>query len=180
MVHDSTGHVRASGWTRRRFVALATAAALVAAAGGCTPADELTAEEAKAALEQAAYATQIGALQADFGEISTNFTLGQGVEQAAQNLRDFWKSQAPCATVTLEALAVTVQWGSKGAGCLWRGKTWTGTTATTLQSVGTGQVTLQHDWVAFGDGIWSVSGTDTVTWQRTTGQSDAPQRSSTA
>lgn len=170
--------------SRRRFAALvatAVAGAIGGATAGCSPADELTAEEAKTALEQAAYATQVGALQADFGEISTSFTIAEGVEQAAQNLRDFWKSQAPCADVQLQGLTVTVQWGVKGAGCPWRGKTWTGTTATTLETIAQGQVRVRHDWIAFGDGIWSVSGTDTVTWQSNAGQaSSGLQRSSTA
>jgi hypothetical protein len=154
----------------QRLTAVLTLIVLAAVPPACSPPEELTAEEAKTAVEEASFATQVGALQAENAEISTSFTIGDGVEQAAKTLLAFWKSQAPCATVTLQGATVTTNWGSKGNGCLWRGKTWTGTTALTLLKNAQGDVQVRHDWTDYSDGLTSVTGTDLVTWASAVGQ----------
>lgn len=155
---------------RQRLTAVGALLALAAVPPACSPPEDLTAEEAKIAVAQASFATQVGALQAENIEVSTSFAIGDGVEQAAKTLLAFWKSQAPCATSTLAGTTITTQWGSKGGGCLWRGKTWTGTTALTLLKNDQGDVQVRHDWTDYSDGLISVTGTDLVTWASVVGQ----------
>src|SRR5262245_37422845 len=107
-----------------RFMLFALAFPLVLA--GCPknkdPGNEpFTRAEAQEALEEADAATAADSLAAANIEISTNFTLGSGLAQAASELRTFIQSQLPCAEVTLTDATLTVEYGVNPGSCTYRG-----------------------------------------------------------
>ncbi len=125
--------------------------------------DPLTGDEAQAALEESAFAAEAEALTAEEIEISTDFTLGEGARRAAETLRDFYESQAPCAEVTLQDATVTVDFGIE-EGCPWRGRTWHGQHSVGIVKAEPTEVVVQHTWIGFTNGRIILDGTADVTW----------------
>src|ERR1700749_880591 len=71
------------------------------ALSACPKDGELTAAEAQESLEEASASSQAEGLTSPTVGISKNFTIGEAVEQAAQDLKTFIASQLPCADVAL-------------------------------------------------------------------------------
>ncbi len=132
--------------------------------GGCRK-EGLTRDEAGESVEETQLAVQASTLTGNTIEISTNFTIGQAVEQAAEELRAFYASQLPCATVSLAGHTLTVEYGKTSSGCLYRGQLITGTHAVTIERNEEGQVLVDHVWTDLSNQIMTVSGTANVTWQ---------------
>ena len=148
-----------------RPIALAAATALVPAfLAGCPASEAMTTSEAGQAIEEAGIEAQ--ASQAINGtiEISTNFTIGQAVEKAADELRSFVQSQLPCAEVTLVDHTLTVEYGVNPGNCTYKGQTYTGTHTITVSKDDQGEVIVEHTWDALQNQRVSVSGSATVTW----------------
>lgn len=123
-----------------------------------------TVEEAKTALEEIELTSQASALEANSVEITTNFTIGQAVEQAAAEIRDYIHSQLPCADITLEGTTLTVTYGAKAGNCTWHGQTFTGSHSITVTSNEPGVVQVEHVWTELTNQIVQLDGTATVTW----------------
>ncbi|MEZ4473833.1 MAG: hypothetical protein R3F60_24195 [bacterium] len=142
--------------------------ALLAGLTGCPREDEtpLTGEEARAAVEEAQLASEAEALTAEQVEVGTDFTLGAGARKAAENIRDFYINQAPCADVTLEDRTVTIDFGVE-EGCLWRGQTYHGQHAIEVEKAEDVGVLVHHTWTGFTNGRITVDGTASVTWSLT-------------
>ncbi|MCK6531196.1 hypothetical protein L6R50_27745 [Myxococcota bacterium] len=143
----------------RRFLILAPALVLGTACRGA-----ITAAEALEAVGEAAISAQADALTWEVIEISTGFTLGQALEDAAQELADAYRSQIPCSTVTVQGTTVTTDFGTLGDSCSWRGRTYAGIASVTLESVGAGEAVVVHEWLGLTDGVVTLDGTATVTW----------------
>ena len=138
-------------------------AGLVLALGGCRF-DPLTGEEAQQALEESSVASQAAALVAASVEVSTDFTIGEAVEQAAQQIRDFVESQLPCAEVTLADATLSITYGAKPGACTFNGQRFEGTHTITVERNEERDVIVQHTWDGLSNGVLSVSGEATVTW----------------
>ena len=126
--------------------------------------DGLTYAQAKEALEESQLATEAATLLDGTVEISTNFTIGQAVEAAAAQLRDFVASQLPCAEITLSAATLEVEYGAKPGNCTFKGQTYSGTHSITVSRNDQGNVKVDHVWSDITNGKVSVSGTAEVTW----------------
>lgn len=126
--------------------------------------EELTAGEAKQALEQASDAGQAEGLTSVSVDISTNFTIGAAVEEGAKELGDFIASQMACADVTLEDATLTVVYGAKPGNCTYRGHTFSGTHRMSVERNDDASVQVHHDWMALSNGAVSLDGTADVTW----------------
>src|SRR6188474_2715035 len=87
------------GSTRMKRAALVIAVPL--ALTGCPKEKQLTSSEARMALEEAGASSSAENLMSASVDISTNFTIGQAVENAAAELQTFIASQLPCADVSL-------------------------------------------------------------------------------
>lgn len=124
----------------------------------------LTAAEALQSLEESTLESQAQALTSDVVEISTNFTIGQAVDDAAAELREFFTSQLPCAEVTLEKAILTVDYGVSGDGCLYHGKTITGRSEVSVSKNDEDGVVVEHTWTDLSNGIVEVDGRATVTY----------------
>ena len=77
-------------------------------------------------------------------EITTDFTIGDAVEQAAKDLRDFWQSQVPCSEVSVSGATVTVDYGTLDDNCTWRGKTYAGIHEFTVDVAQESRLTLRR------------------------------------
>jgi hypothetical protein len=140
---------------RRSLIALTLAAACDA---------PLTGAEALEALEESMQSGRGSAATEDAVVVSTEFTLGAAAADAAAELAAFWQSQAPCAVVTVSGPVVTVAYGAAGGSCTWNGKTYSGITEVTLTRTGVGDLQVDHRYLGLSDGIVTVDGAATVTW----------------
>jgi hypothetical protein len=143
-----------------RFSMLAPAALLFAACHR----DDLTAAEAKQAVEESTVASQAGALTGSSVEVSTNFTIGGGVEAAAEELRAYFASQLPCAKLTVERGSLAIEYGAEpGRACTYEGQTYAGRHTITVER-NDGEALVHHAWEGLSNGRVSVTGTADVTW----------------
>lgn len=97
-------------------------------------------------------------------EVDTDFTIGAAVEEAAEELRAWWATVAPCATVTVTGATLTVDFGELGDDCVYNGRTWSGVAEATVVATTVGQLEVHHAWAALGDEEVVVDGGATVTW----------------
>lgn len=133
---------------------------------GC-PSKRLTGEEAREALDESSVASQAAALMSTSIEISTDFTIGSAVEEAAEEVRDFVVAQLPCAEVTLEDATLTIEYGAhEDEACTYRGQEFAGTHSIHMQRNEDDNVVVEHTWSDFNNEVISVTGEATVTWSR--------------
>ncbi|TVQ92557.1 MAG: hypothetical protein EA397_07040 [Deltaproteobacteria bacterium] len=104
----------------------------------------------------------------DVVHVTTSFTLGQAASEAAQELRDWWESQASCASLTLEDSTLTVDFGTSGE-CTWNGRSWTGTATVTITHSDEDDAVVRHQWEDLSNGIGVLNGEATVTWSSDVG-----------
>ncbi|MEZ4265970.1 MAG: hypothetical protein R3F39_06295 [Myxococcota bacterium] len=135
--------------------------AVVTLTAGCEP---LTQQEARIAVEEVKLATEAGELVGATVELSTDFTIGEGIERAAQTLAEFAKSQVPCSEITVAPGRVTVNFGSLGDFCTFQGRTYAGEIQWTVESATPGLIVVKHQWTGFRNERAQVDGTATVTW----------------
>jgi hypothetical protein len=126
--------------------------------------EPLTLGEARSALEQASDAGQAEGLTSASVDISTNFTIGQAVQDGANELKTFIGTQLPCADINLEGATLTVVYGAKAGACSYRGHTFSGTHAVSIERNEDAMVRVHHEWTDFSNGVVTLDGTADVTW----------------
>jgi hypothetical protein len=126
--------------------------------------EPLTLGEATSALEQASDAGQAEGLTSASVDVSTNFTIGQAVKDGANELKTFIGTQLPCADVTLEDATVTVVYGANAGHCTYRGHTFSGTHAISIERNEDALVQVHHEWTDLSNGVVTLDGTADVTW----------------
>ena len=126
--------------------------------------EPLTAGEAQQALEEASVSTEASNVTAGSIDIATTFTIGQAVEAAAAEIRDYIVSQLPCAEVTLSGATLSIEYGAKEGNCTYKGLTYTGTHTITVSNNEESDVVVEHTWEELSNGRVSVSGEAEVTW----------------
>jgi hypothetical protein len=141
---------------------------IVAAAslGACTMSQQesLTLGQAQQALEKSGTSNE--AIMAVSGtiELATNFTMGQAVEAAAEEVGSFIAAELPCAEITLIDATLTIEYGAKPGNCSYRGHEYSGTHVVTVERADSGDVEVLHQWTDLSNGVLLVSGTAAVTW----------------
>jgi hypothetical protein len=123
--------------------------------------------EALDAVDESSVDSQVSNLTSSSVEISTNFTIGKAVEEAAAELRTFIGTQLPCAEITLAAATLTVEYGKKPGMCVYKGHTYSGTHSIHVSKNEDQQVLVDHTWTDLSNGVVKVSGTAHVTWDLT-------------
>ncbi len=124
------------------------------------------------ALTQAARVQQAEAFAGEVIEVTTPFTLGNGYQAAAEQLREWLESQLPCSTVALTAPpdgypVVSLHLGTLDDACTFHGRTYAGQIDIRLASIDRqGKVVLEHRWIAVTDGEVTLSGDANVTWNQ--------------
>jgi len=141
---------------------------LMAVLGGCPKkkddGDTLTLAEAQQAVEESTLSSQAESLQSASVEITTSFTIGQAVQNAAQEIRDFIGSQLPCAEITLADATLTVTYGAKAGNCTYKGHTFSGSHSVRVDKNEQAQVLVHHEWTDLSNGKVTLNGTADVTW----------------
>lgn len=123
-----------------------------------------TIEEAKTALEEIKLSSQASALEANSVEITTDFTIGQAVEQTAAEIRDYIQSQLPCAEITIDGATLSITYGARPGNCTWHGQTFSGSHSITVTSNEPGVVQVEHVWAELSNQVVQLDGTATATW----------------
>lgn len=124
----------------------------------------MTREEAREAVEEARLYSQAASLTGNTIELSENFSIGEAVRASAENLRDFYESQLPCADVIADENTVTVEYGPRGDDCNHRGMNFTGTHSITVVVNKAEELEVHHEWMKLSNGEIEVSGSADVTW----------------
>jgi hypothetical protein len=148
----------------RSYVLAAATLVVPAILAGCPAGEEMTVSEASQALDEAGSEAQASQAVNTTIDISTNFTIGQAVEKAAEELKAFVESQLPCADITLANSTLTVVYGAKPGNCSFHGQTYTGTHTIHVEKDDAGEVVVEHTWKDLNNQRVSVSGSATVTW----------------
>ncbi len=100
-------------------------------------------------------------------EVSTDFTIGAALLDAAETIGDFWDSQAPCTEVTYRDAVVTVDYGTLEDDCVYNGHTYAGVNTNEVVSTTLGSLEVEHTWDGFTNGEVRVDGVADVTWTGT-------------
>ena len=127
----------------------------------------MTVGEAHEALDESTTESQASSLTTSSVEISTNFTIGKAVQEAAGELKTFIGTQLPCADVQLAGATLTVKYGAKPGNCVYNGHTFSGSHSITLSKNDDAQVLVDHTWTDLSNGVVKVTGTAHVTWDLT-------------
>jgi hypothetical protein len=130
---------------------------------GCKE-EELTAAEAEEALDQAVLSNKSEALATEMITVTTGFTIGQAVENAAKELHDGLVSQIPCSKVSLEGATVTIDFGTLADQCTYHGHTYAGVATIHVEKDDEGDVVVTHEWTGLTNGDVTLDGDATVTW----------------
>lgn len=128
--------------------------------------DPVTYAEARQSLEESSASSQASDLTSSSIELSTNFTIGGAVKDAANELRTFIGTQLPCAEITLADAKLTVKYGVKPGECTYRGHKYSGSHSIEVARNDEGDVEVEHTWTELSNGIVKVSGTANVTWSK--------------
>jgi len=147
-----------------RFKRSAYLLAIPFALSACPKEAELTAGEAQQSLEEASDSSQASNLASATVDISTHFTIGGAVQNAANELKAFVASQLPCAETTLSGATLTVRYGVNPGNCVYNGHTFSGTSTITVSKNDMSEVIVDHTWTGLSNGIVELDGTAHVTW----------------
>lgn len=145
------------------FAASSLLAATLLPATSCEN-QTLTWGEANLAVNELAVTSGADGLMTVSVDLSTDFTLGQGVEAAADALADFARSQLPCSTVTVAAGVVTVDFGTLDDACVYRGETYAGQVSWGIESATPEEIKVRHTWTNFQNSRATLTGSSVVTW----------------
>lgn len=149
----------------KTLATFALVAAFTTILTGC-PRDQsgpMTQAEARDALEESAVESQASALTANSVEISTNFSIGKAVGEAAVELKSFIESQLPCAEIALADATLTVTYGAKPGNCTYRGNRFSGQHIVKVEK-NEDEIVVDHEWKELSNGTVKVSGTAHVSW----------------
>jgi len=130
---------------------------------GCLNAP-LTDSDADNALDETLASAKADAVIAPIVEITTDVTLGERADQAAQDRMDWFQSQIPCSTVTRDGRTVTVDFGTLDDQCAYEGHTYAGVLRLTYDFADSHRGVVEHAWAGFTDGDFILDGTTTVDW----------------
>ncbi len=136
---------------------------LVLSLTACDTGDASSAEM-RMAVDDAVATGQAQSLEDGILEITTDFTIGDGLASAAQRIRDLVASQIPCSTISSpSADTLVIDFGTLDDECEFRGRTFAGVVSLTV-TPGTDNVVVEHDYSGITDGVVTLDGHATVTW----------------
>jgi len=141
---------------------LLLATALLAPATGCERG--MSYAEFREALDEVVLQGEGQAMANDIVEISTSFTIGQGLAEIRDELRAFAESQIPCSTVTLDGDdGLSIDFGELGDACSYNGHTYAGVVSIRLELAGD-DVIVHHGYAALRNELVQLDGEVDVTW----------------
>ena len=150
-----------------RTLSLAPLALLLTGPAGCflVSGDDLNNVEMREALDEVVLEGQGQAVENEIVEITTDFTIGEGVAQAAAALRDAIASQIPCSTVTVADDQLTLDFGGLDDSCVYNGHTFAGVVTLTIShDQASNKITVDHTYQDLSNGVVTLNGSKVVDW----------------
>ena len=129
---------------------------------GCIEQEPSRAEMRQALVQVVGQGASMG-METDILELTTSFTIGQGVEAAVEEVRDLVASQIPCSTVTVQPGHLSIDFGELSDLCLYRGRTYAGVVSVDFERRAD-VFFVNHSYTGFTNGVVTLDGTADVTW----------------
>jgi len=142
---------------------LTAAAVLILGTTACER-DFMTQAEVLEALDQTADSSRGEQATNEPIEISTDFTIGDAVEAAAERVAAWWDSQEACTTTTVVDATVTVDFGDLEDDCDFEGYHYGGIAEITVDNTTEGEAQVTHVWTGLNNGDVEVNGGAVVNW----------------
>lgn len=138
------------------------------AVAGCDLAEGSFAEM-RIAVDESVATGEAAALEEGIIEITTDFTIGQGLQDAAAHIRGLVQSQIPCSSVESPAAnTLVIDFGTLDDSCVYKGRTYAG--VVTLSYAVQGEtVVVEHGYAGVTNGRVTIDGDATVTWSAAAG-----------
>ena len=136
---------------------------VLAAVQGCGPTSNINSREARETVEAIIVGGEGEGLVTELIEISTNFSLGVPVEDAAVELGDWYRTEIPCASVAVDGATVNVDFGADGS-CVYRDNSYGGVVTITVLSTVDNAVQIDMTWTGIASRGLTLDGTAQVTW----------------
>jgi len=142
---------------------IGTLVALFALTAGCDS-GQMTKLQALDALQRSSESSRGETATSEPIEVSTDFTIGEGLAAAAEELAAWWDSQAPCTEVSTVGTVTTLDFGDLSDNCTYNGHTYAGLVDIEVQLNSLTQAEVHHGWTGFTNGDVTVDGGALVTW----------------
>jgi hypothetical protein len=127
--------------------------------------DRATNAEFRAAMDEVALTGEVASMQDGVIEITTSFTIADGVEAVIAEVQAFVESQVPCSTITSPAArSLQIDFGTLDDACTYRGHTYAGVVTVSFE-VGADEVVVTHDYDGLTNGRATMNGQAVVTWR---------------
>ena len=158
----------------KRIAYCAAALQLVAACSNAADRGGASVESAEAAVYESALTAQLDSLIAEVADRDSRFDIGQGLDNAAEQLQVQLDAELPCAAVTREGSVLSIVYSAQqapvgdaaGSGCSWHGRTLAGQHTVRVMRNADNEVGVHHEFTDFRDGKLSLRGSADVTWSR--------------
>jgi hypothetical protein len=142
---------------------------LAACANPTTERGGASVENTELALQESALTAQVDALVADAADQNSRFDIGQGFDNAAQQLAEQLAQELPCAAVTRSGSTLNIVYDAVRADCTWHGRKLAGRHSVRVMRNADNEVSVHHELDDFRDEKLSLTGTADVKWSRTSG-----------
>ncbi|MCA9720395.1 MAG: hypothetical protein H6713_41585 [Myxococcales bacterium] len=125
--------------------------------------DRVSNAELREALVELVADGQVMAFENEIVELTTSFTIGDGVAAVAEEIRAFVESQLPCSTVTVEGAHLELDFGELGDACEYNGHTFAGVIELDLTG-DADSITVDHMFTGVTNGEVTLDGAKQVVW----------------
>jgi hypothetical protein len=123
--------------------------------------------EMRMAVDESVATGEAASLEEGVIEITTDFTIGQGLQDVAGHIRGLVESQIPCSTVeSPDANTLVIDFGATGDMCEYNGRTYGGKVTLAYEVTGD-TINVQHAYDGLTNGRVTIDGEASVTWRPT-------------
>jgi hypothetical protein len=123
----------------------------------------LTGVELRAALEEAVESGQVQQLENGVIEITTDFTIGDGVEQVRQHIEEVLVACGSTQVTAMDDVTVLVDFGPADDPCAHEGKLYSGTVELVIGTDGD-SIEVTHVYQDLSNGTYTLNGSQDVRW----------------
>lgn len=138
--------------------------AAFSAISGCSEYSNLSYSEALEAVDAVILSGEGEGLISEVVEVSTNFSLGIPIEEAAPELVAYLQTEVPCATVSQAGPTITMDFGSIESNCTLNEHAYGGVLTIEITSTLDNAVQALHTWTGLTNGMITIDGSGDVTW----------------
>jgi hypothetical protein len=125
--------------------------------------DQLDGAEFRAALEEAVESGQVQQLENGVIEITTDFTIGDGIEQVRQHIEDVLAACASTHVTSMDDVTIHVDFGPASEPCAYQGKLYSGEVELVITH-DDDSIDVAHTYRDLSNGTYTLNGTQDVSW----------------